>query len=233
MNVVGPGGAKRIAILTNDDTILPEIQEWLASTFHTTLLNSRDELSALLEAVQVAAVVADIETAVESSENCLKLLRELRDLSSDLILVGLTRSRSKALNAQTRAAGLDKLFVAPVAFLELQIFLTQALENRDLEIESRALREEASNRSSFCDLIGSSEAMRVVYEAISRIADSNATVLVRGESGTGKELVARAIVATGSRRDGAFVSVNCAALPETMIEAELFGHEKAHLRVLM
>ena len=226
MKVVGSAGARRIAILTTDDAILPEIQEWLASSFHTTLLNSWDELQDLLEAVQIAAVVADIETAAGSSEDCLKLLHDLRKLNSDLVLVGLTRSRSKALNLQARRAGLDKLFVAPVAFQELQVFLMQALEDRDLELQNRVLREEASNRSSFCELIGGSEAMRVVYEAIYNIADSNATVLVRGESGTGKELVARAIVATGSRRNEAFVSVNCAALPETLIEAELFGHER-------
>jgi len=226
MKVVGSADARRIAILTTDDAILPEIQEWLASNFHTTLLNSWDELQDLLEAVQIAAVVADIETAAGSSEDCLKLLRDLRKLNSDLVLVGLTRSRSKTLNLQARGAGLDKLFVAPVAFQELQVFLMQALEDRDLEIQNRVLREEASNRSSFCELIGGSEGMRVVYEAIYNIADSNATVLVRGESGTGKELVARAIVATGSRRDEAFISVNCAALPETLIEAELFGHER-------
>jgi transcriptional regulator with PAS, ATPase and Fis domain len=68
--------------------------------------------------------------------------------------------------------------------------------------------------------------MRLVYDTIARIADSHATVLIRGESGTGKELVARAIVATSSRRDKAFISINCTALPETLIEAELFGHEK-------
>ena len=138
MKVVGSVGARRIAILTTDDAILPEIQEWLASSFHTTLLNSWDELQPLLEAVELAAVVADIETSAGSSEDCLKLLQDLRNLSSDLVLVGLTRSRSKTLSSQAREAGLDKLFVAPVAFQELQGFLAQALEDRDFgDPESR------------------------------------------------------------------------------------------------
>jgi transcriptional regulator with GAF, ATPase, and Fis domain len=75
-------------------------------------------------------------------------------------------------------------------------------------------------------MIGGSAPMRLVYDAIGRVAESNVNVLVRGESGTGKELVAQAIVASGPRRDKPFVSVNCAALPESLIEAELFGHEK-------
>jgi transcriptional regulator with PAS, ATPase and Fis domain len=81
-------------------------------------------------------------------------------------------------------------------------------------------------RYSFCDLIGASESMQHVYDIIERVADSPSTIIIRGESGTGKELVAHAIVQTGSRRDKPFVRVNCAALPESLIEAELFGHEK-------
>lgn len=81
-------------------------------------------------------------------------------------------------------------------------------------------------RYSFCDLIGASESMQHVYEIIERVADSPSTIIIRGESGTGKELVARAIVQMGPRREKPFVRVNCAALPESLIEAELFGHEK-------
>ena len=108
----------------------------------------------------------------------------------------------------------------------MQTVLRSALEERTAEIENRKLREEARGRNSFCDLIGGSDPMRLVYDAIGRVADSNVNVLVRGESGTGKELVAQAIVASGPRQDKPFVSVNCAALPESLIEAELFGHEK-------
>jgi DNA-binding NtrC family response regulator len=221
-----PQGAQRIVVLTHDEAILPEIQDWLASTFHTTLLTSREEVLAMLEQVALEAVVADIETALGSAEQCLSLLEELHELNPDLVLVGLTRSHSKTVRRRAESAGVEKWFVAPVDFQQLQIELQSALENRRVEIENRLLQQEASNRTSFCDLIGGSEQMRLVYDAISRIADSNATVLIRGESGTGKELVARAIVAIGNRQEKPFISVNCAALPETLIEAELFGHEK-------
>ena len=82
------------------------------------------------------------------------------------------------------------------------------------------------SRYSFGELIGGSEAMRRVYDAVSRVAHGNTTVMIRGESGTGKELVARAIVANSPRSEQPFISVDCAALPETLIESELFGHEK-------
>ena len=85
---------------------------------------------------------------------------------------------------------------------------------------------EANGRVGFCDMIGGSEPMRRVYEALRRVAPSSTTVMIRGESGTGKELAARAIVAQSPRAHGPFVSVNCAALPETLMESELFGHEK-------
>jgi DNA-binding NtrC family response regulator len=79
---------------------------------------------------------------------------------------------------------------------------------------------------SFLDMIGGSEPMQRVYDAVSRVADSNTTVIIRGESGTGKELVARALVLMSPRAERPFISVNCAALPESLIETELFGHEK-------
>lgn len=82
------------------------------------------------------------------------------------------------------------------------------------------------SKAAFCGLIGGSDGMRRVYQAIEAVADSNANVVVRGESGVGKELVARAIVETGLRRDKPFVCLNCSALPETLVESELFGYER-------
>jgi len=104
--------------------------------------------------------------------------------------------------------------------------LNRALQKRALKIECRQRDCEQSERESFCDLIGASEPMGHVYDAIRRVAAGSSTVLIRGESGTGKELVAKAIVALGPRAKKPFVSLNCAALPDSLIETELFGHEK-------
>jgi Nif-specific regulatory protein len=99
-------------------------------------------------------------------------------------------------------------------------------EREGLVAENERLRRQLGDRYQPSNLVGNARGMRQVYDQIAQVADSNATVLIRGESGTGKELVARAIHFGSSRRNGPFVSVNCAALPENLIESELFGHEK-------
>ncbi|MDX9980831.1 MAG: sigma 54-interacting transcriptional regulator, partial [Lentisphaeria bacterium] len=99
-------------------------------------------------------------------------------------------------------------------------------ERENLEAENRRLRQELGERYRPANIIGTCSAMRQVYEQISQVAESPATVLIRGESGTGKELVARALHYNSPRRQNPMISVNCAALPENLIESELFGHEK-------
>jgi DNA-binding NtrC family response regulator len=109
---------------------------------------------------------------------------------------------------------------------ELLIVLEKALENRRLARENIALHAELEDRYHFDKLIGAAPAMTEVYRLIGKVLSNDSTVLITGESGTGKELVARAIHFSGSRRKGPFVAVNCAAIPENLIESELFGHEK-------
>jgi DNA-binding NtrC family response regulator len=226
MDPIPTGAAPRIAVATTDESVQLAAQEILASAFHTTLLGSGEQILPLLDEVSLEALILDLETAHASEEEMLKLVRKLREREENLVLLGFTRSHNKASRSQFEQAGIARCFVAPVDFEEVQNVLRGALAARSAEIENRRLREEARSRNSFCQLIGSSDPMRLVYDAIGRVAESRVNVLVRGESGTGKELVAQAIVASGSRREKPFVSVNCAALPESLIEAELFGHEK-------
>jgi two-component system response regulator HydG len=109
---------------------------------------------------------------------------------------------------------------------ELALFLDRAIDEAQMRSESRSLKQAINERWSLANFVGQSDAMRSVYELITRLADSSVPVLILGETGTGKGLVARAIHAHGPRADARFVTVNCAALPENLLESELFGHLK-------
>src|SRR5690348_2667885 len=194
-DTIPTGAAPRIAVVTTDESVQLATQEVLASAFHTTLLDSGEEVLPLLAEATVEAVVLDLETAHASDDQMLQLVRQLRAHDEDLVLLGFTRSHNRTSRRQFEQAGIGQCFVAPVDFEEVQAVLRTALEERSTEIENRRLRREARERNSFCQLIGGSEPMRLVCDAITRVAESAVNVLVRGESGTGKELVAQAIVA--------------------------------------
>jgi DNA-binding NtrC family response regulator len=215
-----------VAIVTTDELVRPEAETHLTPDYNLHVLQTWDELMALLKKDPPDAIFLDIDTVGESSQDGVAALAELRSMAPDQVLAALTRSNSRSTRHKAMEAIVDEYFVAPIDFHEVYIVLTRALEKRVAEIEYRAAQEKEAQQQSFRELIGASEAMRRVYEAITRVADSNSTVLIRGESGAGKELVARAIVAVGQRSEKPFVSINCAALPENLIETELFGHEK-------
>ncbi len=215
-----------IAIVTTDERVGPEATTYLADAYNLCLLETWDELTALIHKRPPEAVLLDLDTVGERSEDGITALTELRALAPDLVLVGLTRSNSHNLRLKAVGATVDEYFVAPIDFAEVRDVLNRALQKRALKIECRQRDGEQAERESFFDLIGASEPMGHVYDAVRRVAASSSTVLIRGESGTGKELVAKAIVALGPRAKKPFVSLNCAALPDNLIETELFGHEK-------
>ncbi|HSA93178.1 MAG TPA: sigma-54 dependent transcriptional regulator [Terriglobales bacterium] len=223
---ITPGPERRIAIVTTDESALPDIEQFLTPAFQTACLSTWDGILGLMSRAPLDAILLDIDTIAESTALGLDALAELRRIGRDLVLIALTRSHSRSVRLKAGAVGADEFFVAPVDFQELQIVLERALDRRSMEIENRRLREQISQKYSFCELIGGSEPMRRVYDAIRRVAQTNTTVMIRGESGTGKELVARAIVRSSPRAEKPFISVNCGAIPETLIEAELFGHER-------
>ena len=215
-----------VVIVTTDELVRPEAQTYLAPDYDLRVLQTWDELMALIKKEPADAIFLDIDTVRERSEDGVAALAELRAMGPDIVLAALTRSTSRSTRHKAIEAIVDEYFVAPIDFQEVLIVLNRALEKRVAEIEYRTEREKEAERQSFLELVGASEAMRRVYEAINRVSDSNSTVLIRGESGTGKELVARAIVASGARSEKPFISINCSALPENLIETELFGHEK-------
>jgi DNA-binding NtrC family response regulator len=220
------GDRHAIAIITLADDMFREMRRALMPAFQATLASTEGQIKNLIDNPDIHGIVLDLESIGEGPSDAVEVLREIRRLRDDLILVAITASTSSELPLESTQAGADHFFLKPVEGEQLRTLLLQTIEKRALEYEGRWLLEQMENRSAFHGLIGGSEAMRKVYRAIEAVAGSNASVVIRGESGVGKELVARAIVQSGERRDQAYVCLNCSALPESLIESELFGYEK-------
>lgn len=218
--------ARRVAVVTADLVAMDQIHQALGASFELRALHSWGQFAALLGQEGLEVVLLDLDTLGMAPAQTLQLLANARGSDQDLVLIAFTRITDTELRLAAAQSQIEDLFVAPIDFREVHVVIERALKKRSTEIERRRISEQITARYSFYDLIGGSESMRRVYDAILRVCNNETTVVLRGESGTGKELVARSIVQAGSRKDMPFVSLNCAALPESLVEAELFGHEK-------
>jgi DNA-binding NtrC family response regulator len=215
-----------IAVITDEETAFPEIRRALGPAFRTVLASNESEIKELMDDAQLRAILFDLDSIGAGASDGIDVLREMRQLREDLVFVAMTRATDREVSIKASRAGADEFFLAPLNFPELQIVLTRAIQKRAMEIEGRRMVEQIENKSAFCGLIGGSTAMQKVYQAVISVADSNTSVVLRGESGTGKELIAQAIVQSGGRSDKPYVALNCSALPEGLIESEMFGYEK-------
>jgi DNA-binding NtrC family response regulator len=215
-----------IAVITLDEAMFREMRRALSPSFRTTLASNETQITTLMDDDDLHGIVLDLEAIGKGGTDAIEVLQEIRRLRDDLVIVTITESTSNELPLTASQAGTDHFFLKPVDGTQLRSLLLQTFERRALQFEGQWLLEQMENRAAFCGLIGGSVAMRKVYQAIESVADSNASVVLRGESGVGKELVARAIVELGSRRDKPYICLNCSALPESLMESELFGYEK-------
>ncbi len=156
----------------------------------------------------------------------LDVLKAVKESSPDTVVLMVTAFASTESAVEAMKQGAYDYLAKPFQVDELQLIVRNALEKRRLSTENTLLKREIASRSSFAEIIGQSEVMRKVFDVIRKVADTRSNVLICGESGTGKELIARAIHFNSSRSRMPFVTVNCSALPEPLLESELFGHMK-------
>ncbi len=156
----------------------------------------------------------------------LDVLSEINRLGIDVPVILVTAHGSIEQAVQAMQMGAVNYLTKPVNYDELLTVVQHAVEQQTLKTEVKRLRQEVTSRYSFDQIIGKNEKMQAIFDLIGEVAETDATVLIRGETGTGKELIARALHFNSPRRGEAFIRVNCAALSETLLESELFGHEK-------
>jgi len=156
----------------------------------------------------------------------IEALQKIKQISPDIPVIIMTAYASVDTAVDALKSGAYDYLIKPLDIDELKLLVDKALRYHQLEQENLFLKERLNNRFDFSKIIGRSPAMQKLFETIALVAPSEATVLIAGESGTGKELIANAIHQNSPRKDSALIKVNCAALPETLLESELFGHEK-------
>ena len=217
--------SRRVLIIDQNENTGQALQTLIASWGYDVLIENAlaPSLESILKSDPTVVIASDSLAADES----FSVLRDLKSQQSGVPVILLAGSGS--VDNAKRAVKEEfayHCFEQPVDADELRVVLERAVELTEARRENEVLRRELQDRGAFGELIGGSPAMREIYSLVEQIAPSSASVLITGDSGTGKELVARTIHQLSPRKDRPFVGINCSAIPESLMESELFGHEK-------
>ncbi len=185
--------------------------------------NSGQEALDILEHSDIDLVLTDMKMP---SMDGIELLERIKGKNPDLPVIMMTAYGTVEKAVEAMQKGAYNYILKPFDNESLLVYVKKAISVYKMVKENRRLRQDVEAKYRFGNIIGKSRKMKEIFETIQKVAPANATVLIEGESGTGKELVARAIHFNSPRRDEPFIAVNCSALAETLLESELFGHER-------
>ena len=218
-----PIGKKRVLLIDDEARVRTSLKMVLEPSYEISQAADAQEGLDLFRKEGPDLVLLDV---ILPGTDGLAILQALRSESKMTPVVMLTGTKSVKTAVDAMKLGAADYLSKPFDIEELRIVVDRALNSQALEREVKQLRAQVVQRYAFHNLIGKSPGMQEIYGKIEQVADSRTTVLITGESGTGKELVAKALHYNSSRRERPFIALNCAAIPETLIESELFGHEK-------
>jgi putative PEP-CTERM system response regulator len=214
----------KILIVDDEEIVRDALSEWLDNLgYQTTAVNDGFKAIELVELDDWDVALVDLKMP---KMNGIELLRRLREIKPDLPVIIITGHGSVDSAVMAMKEGAADYVMKPFNPEEINIIIKKLFEHREIVKENIILRKELAKRFQLEDLIGKSSKMQKIFDLIKTVAPTRSTVLIRGESGTGKELVARAIHNLSPRNKGPFIAIACGAMPETLLEAELFGYEK-------
>jgi two-component system, NtrC family, response regulator PilR len=212
-------------LVVDDEESIREFFEIMLKREGYEVLTASNGIKALelLKNQPVDLIISDIQMPEMSG---LELLGKVKEIDPEMVMVMITAFGSTETAVEAMKLGAYDYILKPFKIDEVKIIITQALEKRSLKMENVLLKKELGTRYAFDNIIGGAPPMLRIYEMVKRVANTKSSVLITGESGTGKELIARAIHYNGPLKDKPFVTVNCGAIPENLMESEMFGHKK-------
>ena len=214
----------RIAIIDDEPAMVEVISTLCRDKGHQVFpYNSAQKAIDALQSVAPQAVITDIKMEKVGGFD---VLRECREMNPQPAVIMITAYASVETAIEAMKLGAYDYITKPFKIDELQLTIQRALDFQSAVRENVYLKKELKERYRFENIIGTSQSMQEIYNLIAKVADTDSTILIQGESGTGKELVARALHFNSSRQHQPFVAINCSALPENLLESELFGHKK-------
>ncbi len=217
--------AKGQILVVDDNPNLLELIRMRLESADYEVIATGDELEAVRELKEKFFDLCIVDLMLANGDG-LALMDEFRGINPDVPTIILTAHGSIESAVEAMRRGAYSYLTKPFEPPDLLLQIDRALENRKLNYEIQRLKDIINERYDFTNIIARSGKMRAVLDVVSRIAKLDSTVHIHGESGTGKELIAKAIHLASNRKDKAFVALNCAALPESLLESELFGHER-------
>ena len=215
---------KKILVVEDDEYVLGSIKSVLDDEGYrvSTASNGLEALS-FYRKEPFDLVISDLKMPQMDG---FELLKQLKLEYPEIFLIMMTAYGSVRTAVEAMKIGAYDYLTKPVSAEEMRLVVQRVFEKQNLIIENMTLRKELEERFSFHNIIGKSHKMQHIYDLILQVANTDATVLITGDTGTGKELIAHAIHHNSSRKDSPFVVINCSALPESLLETELFGHEE-------
>ncbi len=214
----------RILVVDDEESIREFLDIMLRKEgYEVTCAEDGRRASELLQKKSFDLVISDLQMPNMTG---MQLLQFVRENYPEVLFMMITAFGTTESAVEAMKLGAYDYLTKPFKIDEVRIIIGHALRSHTLEIENRLLKRELVKENTFQNIVGNSPSMHRVFDLIRRVADAPTNVLITGESGTGKEVVAKAIHYTGVLKDKPFVTINCGAIPETLMESEMFGHKK-------